>query len=53
LPLARPRTRGQLTELRAADLRFTLDESLTFLNEAMALGLSAENVAALGTCTEG
>ncbi len=53
LPLARLRTRGQLTELRAADLRFTLDESLTFLNEAMALGLSSEHVAALGARTEG
>ncbi|MCP4543187.1 MAG: tetratricopeptide repeat protein [Chloroflexi bacterium] len=53
LPLARLRTRGQLTELRAADLRFTLDESITFLNEAMVLGLSTENVAALGARTEG
>jgi LuxR family maltose regulon positive regulatory protein len=53
LPLARLRTRGQLTELRAADLRFTRDESLTFLNGVMALGLSAENVAALEARTEG
>jgi LuxR family maltose regulon positive regulatory protein len=53
LPLARLRTRNQLTELRAADLRFTRDESLTFLNGVMALGLSTENVAALEARTEG
>ena len=32
LPLARLRARGQLTELRAADLRFTADEAAEFLN---------------------
>ena len=32
LPLARLRVRGQLTELRAADLRFSLDETAVFLN---------------------
>jgi LuxR family maltose regulon positive regulatory protein len=53
LPLARLRTRSQLTELRAADLRFTLDESITFLNKVMALGLSTEDVAVLGARTEG
>ena len=31
LPLARLRVRGQLTELRAADLRFTPDEAAAFL----------------------
>ena len=41
LPLARLRARGQLTELRAADLRFTPAEAAAFLNEAMGLNLSA------------
>src|SRR5512137_1165886 len=53
LPLARLRARGQLTELRAADLRFTPGEAAEFLNRAMSLNLSAENVAALETRTEG
>jgi LuxR family maltose regulon positive regulatory protein len=53
LPLARLRTRGQLTELRAADLRFTPGEAATFLNQVMGLGLSAEEVASLETRTEG
>src|SRR5204862_2971315 len=47
LPLTRLRARGQLTELRAADLRFTPDESAVFLNEVMQLPLSADAVAAL------
>jgi len=53
LPLARLRARGQLTELRAADLRFTASEAAEFLNQAMGLKLSAENIAALETRTEG
>src|SRR5579859_3991437 len=53
LPLARLRARGELTDLRAGDLRFTPDEAATFLNQVMSLGLSAENVAALETRTEG
>ena len=53
LPLARLRARGQMTELRAADLRFTLDEAATFLNEMMGLGLSASDMAILETRTEG
>ncbi len=53
LPLARLRGRGQLTELRVADLRFTNDEAATFLNQMMRLELSAENIAALGSRTEG
>ena len=43
----------QLTELRAADLRFTPTEAAAFLNQAMGLNLSAENVAALEARTEG
>ena len=53
LPLARLRGRGQLTELRAADLRFTPAEAAEFLNQVMGLSLSAENIAALETRTEG
>ncbi|HEX9384722.1 MAG TPA: tetratricopeptide repeat protein [Anaerolineales bacterium] len=53
LPLARLRVRNQLTELRAADLRFTPSEAAEFLNHAMGLNLSAENIAALEARTEG
>ena len=53
LPLARLRVRGQLTELRAADLRFTPAEAAEFLNRVMDLDLSAENIAALEARTEG
>jgi LuxR family maltose regulon positive regulatory protein len=53
LPLARLRTRGQLTELRAADLRFTISEAAEFLNQVMGLKLSPENIAALESRTEG
>jgi LuxR family transcriptional regulator, maltose regulon positive regulatory protein len=53
LPLARLRVRGQMTELRAADLRFTAGEAAAFLNEGMELALSAADVEALATRTEG
>lgn len=53
LPLARLRARGQLTELRAADLRFSPSEAADFLNQVMGLSLSSEDVAALETRTEG
>jgi len=53
LPLARYRARGQLNELRAADLRFTPGEAAEFLNAVTGLGLSVENIAALETRTEG
>jgi LuxR family maltose regulon positive regulatory protein len=53
LPLPRLRGRGELTELRAADLRFTPDEAAAFLNDVMGLDLSADDVAALETRTEG
>ena len=53
LPVARLRAQGQLTELRVADLRFTLSETAGFLNQAMGLNLSAEDIAALETRTEG
>ncbi len=53
LPLARLRVRNQLTELRAADLRFTPAEAAEFLNQAMGLSLSAAAIAALEAHTEG
>jgi LuxR family maltose regulon positive regulatory protein len=53
LPLARLRARGQLTELRATDLRFTSREAADFLNRVMGLALSAEDIAALEARTEG
>jgi len=42
-----------MTELRAADLRFTLTEAAEFLNQIMGLQLSAEDITALETRTEG
>jgi LuxR family maltose regulon positive regulatory protein len=53
LPLARLRACGQLCELRASDLRFTPSEATAFLNEAMGLNLSAQDVTALEDRTEG
>src|SRR6266702_1961633 len=53
LPLARLRARGQLTELRATDLRFTPSEAAEFLNQGMGLNLSAEDITALEARTEG
>lgn len=53
LGLAKMRASGDLNEIRAADLRFKAQESSSFLNEAMALSLSDEDVAALGLRTEG
>jgi LuxR family maltose regulon positive regulatory protein len=53
LPLARLRARGQLVELRAADLRFTPTEVAEFLNQVMGLNLAGEDIAALEARTEG
>ena len=53
LPLARLRARGQLTEVRATDLRFTPSEAAEFLNQGMGLNLSAEDITALEVRTEG
>jgi LuxR family transcriptional regulator, maltose regulon positive regulatory protein len=53
LPLVRLRARGQLTELRASDLRFTTAEAAAFLKQVMDLDLSAEDIAALESRTEG
>ncbi len=53
LPLARLRGRGELVEIRAADLRFTPGEAAEYLNGAMGLPLTAQDVAALEGRTEG
>jgi LuxR family transcriptional regulator, maltose regulon positive regulatory protein len=53
LPLARMRAQGQLTELRAADLRFSSAEAAGFLNQVMNLNLAEEDIASLETRTEG
>ncbi len=53
LPLSRLRVRGQLTEIRAADLRFTLAETAVFLHQVTGLELSPAEIAALETRTEG
>ena len=53
LPLARYRVRGQMTELRAIDLRFTAVEAATFLNQVMGSSLSPQETAWLETRTEG
>ena len=53
LPLSRLRGRGELNELRASDLRFTPDEAAAFLNDAMGLDLTADDVASLERRTEG
>ncbi|MBN1658953.1 MAG: helix-turn-helix transcriptional regulator, partial [Anaerolineae bacterium] len=53
LPIARLRARGLLTEVRAGELAFTVDEAVTFLNDRMGLDLSREEVRALESRTEG
>ena len=53
LPLARLRASGQLAEFRAAELRFTLDETAAFLREAIGLDLPTASIAALQERTEG
>ena len=53
LPLGRLRARSDLLEIRAADLRFTVEETATYLNEAMGLRLTIEDVSALEARTEG
>jgi LuxR family maltose regulon positive regulatory protein len=53
LPLARFRARGELLELRAADLRFTTAEAAAYLNGSMGLALTDADVTALEARTEG
>jgi LuxR family maltose regulon positive regulatory protein len=53
LPLMRMRARGQLCELRATDLRFSFEETCTFLHTVMRLDLSVEALETLAQRTEG
>ncbi len=53
LPLSRVRARGDLVEIRAADLRFTGDEVATYLNDLNGLGLAATDLSTLEARTEG
>jgi LuxR family maltose regulon positive regulatory protein len=52
-PLAGLRARGDLVEVRAADLRFTAEEAGAYLNDAMGLDLTRADVDALEGRTEG
>jgi len=53
LPLHRLRARGQILEIRAADLRFNSAEAAEFLHHVLALDLSEEAAALLTAQTEG
>lgn len=53
LPIASLRADGDLLEVRAADLRFTADETAEYLNGAMELTLTTTDVDALEARTEG
>jgi ATP/maltotriose-dependent transcriptional regulator MalT len=53
LPLARLRARAHLTEVRAADLRFTASEAAAFFTQVMGLSLSGADIARLSDHTEG
>ena len=53
LPLSRLRARGQLTEIRGADLRFNVTEAGAFLNDVVGLDLEPDEIARLHERTEG
>jgi LuxR family transcriptional regulator, maltose regulon positive regulatory protein len=53
LPIPRLRVRGQMTELRAVDLRFSPAEAAGFFDQMMGLNLSTEDITVLETRTEG
>ena len=53
LPLARLRARGELAEVRAAALRFTIEEVAAYLNGVAGLDLTTSDIAALEGRTEG
>jgi len=52
-PLARLRALGEVTEIRADDLRFTPEEAIAFFNEVMGLDLTRQQIAVLESRTEG
>ena len=53
LPLARMRARGELAEIRVAELQFTGEEAMALLNGEMGLQLAADDVERLAERTEG
>ena len=53
LSLSRLRVRGNLAEIRTDDLRFTREETDTYLNQVMRLALSTEDIDTLEARTEG
>jgi LuxR family maltose regulon positive regulatory protein len=53
LHLSRLRARGQLAELRQADLRFTSDEVAAFLRQVVRMPISSEDARTLRDRTEG
>jgi LuxR family maltose regulon positive regulatory protein len=53
LQLARRRSRGELCEIRAGDLRFSFEEVAQLVNIVMSLNLSIEDITALEKHTEG
>jgi len=53
LPLSRWRSRGQMTEIRVDDLRFSFEETTEFFDRVMGLGLSPDEIATLEERTEG
>src|SRR5512147_181584 len=53
LPLPKWRASDRVSEIRAADLRFTPDETAAFVNRVMALGLTADQVSLLESRVEG
>lgn len=53
LALSRLRARGELTEIRDADLRFSAGEASAFLNQTMAVHLTGREIEELERRTEG
>jgi LuxR family transcriptional regulator, maltose regulon positive regulatory protein len=53
LPLARWRARGEFCELRADDLRFSQEETVSFLQQALPTVLSKEDIRRLDSRLEG
>jgi len=53
LPLAKWRARNELTEIRAADLKFSLEETKQFLRQVLQLDTSDEQINLLYEQTEG
>jgi len=53
LPLSRLRARGQVNEIRQADLVFTAEEATAFLQQTMSLSLPPDDVGVLQARTEG